>query len=240
MSAQLFPALYMLLHVAAACGLGWVVGYERYFHGRASGTQIYCLVCMASCALTQITGYPALWFGAQPGDPLTVGSGGTVTVIGSILQGIGFLGAGIIVKSGTSVRGLTTAASIWSSSAIGILVGVDFVALAIGLTSLFALCMGVIPAIERTLPARMPVLAILRYAEGQRPTEEAVLAYLKERHLRLVSDSLSVNFDGKSFELRFAVLTDSNSRSRSISRIAQDLARIPEVSSFSLEQTSRA
>jgi putative Mg2+ transporter-C (MgtC) family protein len=56
MDANLFPALSMLLHVAAAGGLGWVVGYERYFNGPASGTQVYCLVCMAFCALTQVAG----------------------------------------------------------------------------------------------------------------------------------------------------------------------------------------
>ena len=47
----LLPGVSMLIHIAAAWALGWVVGYERYFHGRASGTQVYCLVCMASCVM---------------------------------------------------------------------------------------------------------------------------------------------------------------------------------------------
>jgi len=240
MVTHLFPALSMLLHVAAACGLGWIVGYERYFHGRASGTQVYCLVCMASCALTQLAGYPSLWYGGQLAETLASNPQATIGIISGIVQGIGFLGAGIIVKSGTSVRGLTTAASIWSSSAIGILVGVDLIALAIGLTCLFALCMLAIPAIERSLPGHIPVLATLRFAEGQRPTQETVLAYLKERQLQLAQDSLSVTFDGRAIELRFVVFADSNNRSGSIARIAHDLARIPELSSFNLEQTSRA
>jgi len=237
MNSDLFPVTSMLLHVAAAGGLGWVVGYERYFNGRASGTQVYCLVCMASCALTQVAGYPAYWYGGLPGEALQVNP---IAVMTSVLTGIGFLGAGIIVKSGTSVRGLTTAASIWASSAIGILVGVEFLELAVGLTALFALCMVAVPAIERRLPAHAAMAATLRYAEGTRPRRDDLLAYLKKRRLHMVQDSLSLSFDGKAFELRFAVYADSSSQYRSISRVAGDLSEIPEVSSFNLEQTSRA
>jgi len=196
---------------------------------------------MASCALLQVAGYPALWYGAHSADMSTTSAmAGGISIVASILQGIGFLGAGIIVKSGTSVRGLTTAASICSSAVIEILVGVALMAPAIGLTALLALCMGMVPAIESHLPARMPMWATVRYAEGQRPSEESVMAYFKERQLRLIPHSFSVTFDGKAFELRFAVLGDPSSRGRSISHVAQDLARIPEVSSFSLEETSRA
>jgi putative Mg2+ transporter-C (MgtC) family protein len=192
---------------------------------------------MASCALAQVAGYPSLWYDGLQGEVLQVNPIGVMT---SVLTGIGFLGAGIIVKSGTSVRGLTTAASIWSSAAIGILIGVGFFILAIGLTVLFTLCMVVVPLIERSLPAHTAMAATLRYAEGKRPREDEVLAYLKQRQLRLVADSLSITFDGKSFELRFGVFADSTSRNRSLSRIARDLAEIPEVMSFNLEQTSRA
>src|SRR5262249_48670398 len=120
-----------------------------------------------------------------------------------------------------------------------ILVGVGFFGLAIGLTILFALCMLLIPVIESKLPAHTAMVATLRYAEGKRPHADTVLAHLKERRLTLVADSLSVGFDGNSFELRFAFLADSSSRS-SISRLAHELVEIPDVSRFKLEQSSRA
>ena len=109
--------------MAAALLLGWFVGYERYFSGRAAGSQVYCLVCATSCAVTLLAGYPAMWYW---GSETTVIAADPTKVISAILTGIGFLGAGLIVKSGHNVRGLTTAASIWGSSAIGILVGVGF------------------------------------------------------------------------------------------------------------------
>jgi putative Mg2+ transporter-C (MgtC) family protein len=236
MDAHLTPTFSILLHIAIALALGWAIGYERYFHGRSAGTQIYCLVCMAACALTCVMGYPSLWYGGGVHESDV----SPTAIIASIVTGIGFLGAGIIVKSGTSIRGLSSAASIWSSSAIGILVGLDFVVPAAGLTALFIVCMALLPRLERHLPAHVTMVATIRYAEGKPPQENVVIAYLKERQLRLIADSLSVNFDGAAYELHFAVFADSTSRIRSISQISQDLEKIPEVSRFSLEQTSRA
>src|ERR1700754_3645967 len=105
--------------VVLAFVLAAAIGYERHFHGRA-GAQVYCLVCMAACALTEATGHAASWF--DGGLPATAAI--EMKTIGTILNVIGFLGAGLIVKSGINIRGMTTAASIWSTSAIGILVGI--------------------------------------------------------------------------------------------------------------------
>ena len=51
--------VWMVLNIAAALLLGWFVGYERYFSGRAAGSQVYCLVCATSCAVTLLAGYPS-------------------------------------------------------------------------------------------------------------------------------------------------------------------------------------
>jgi putative Mg2+ transporter-C (MgtC) family protein len=137
--------LTVVTHAALAFVLAWAIGYERFYNGRAAGTQVYCLVCTASCALTSAAGLAGNWFGTRQLADAT----GSTQVIASLLTGIGFLGAGIIVKSGASVRGLTTAASIWSSAAIGILVGVNFAVAAVGLTAIFIVCMAAVPGLER-------------------------------------------------------------------------------------------
>ena len=108
------PALWMVAHLAMSMVLGWFVGYERHFSGRAAGSQVYCLVCATSCAVTLLGGYPELWYW---GTAHVSGGGDPTRVIGSILTGIGFLGAGLIVQSGLNVRGLTTAASSWPNAA---------------------------------------------------------------------------------------------------------------------------
>ncbi|MDP1051981.1 MgtC/SapB family protein, partial [Klebsiella quasipneumoniae] len=76
------------------------------------------LVSTTSAAVSLLAGYPVLWYGGANPDAM---AGDPTRVVGSILTGIGFLGAGLIVQTGINVRGLSTAASIWSVAAIGIL-----------------------------------------------------------------------------------------------------------------------
>src|SRR5262245_52756760 len=111
-------------NVLGALLLGCLIGYERSYHGRAAGMRTYGLVCMASCAITVIVGFPAFWFGGTEGSAQIAVN--PIPAIAGIVTGVGFLGAGVIMKEGLNISGLTTAASIWSSSVIGILVGLGF------------------------------------------------------------------------------------------------------------------
>src|SRR6187431_3118175 len=107
-------------HLSVALIAGSLIGYERSYQGRPAGFRTHALVCMASALLMLVSLYQNLWFEASVEivrvDPTRMAQG--------IMTGIGFLGAGVIVKEGLTVRGLTTAASIWITAAIGILVGV--------------------------------------------------------------------------------------------------------------------
>jgi len=85
------------------------------WEGSGLATIAVCPPCTA--AVTVIFGSPALWYG---GHTAMVASPDPSHVVQGILTGIGFLGAGVIMREGLSIRGLTTAASIWSSSAIGV------------------------------------------------------------------------------------------------------------------------
>src|ERR1043165_2155601 len=109
----------MFFRLVVALGAGAMIGYERSYHGRPAGFRTHALVCMASSLLMLVTVYEAHWVRASVDklqiDPTRMAQG--------IMTGIGFLGAGVIIKEGLSVRGLTTAASIWITSAIGILMG---------------------------------------------------------------------------------------------------------------------
>jgi putative Mg2+ transporter-C (MgtC) family protein len=228
---------WIVAHMAGAMLLGWVVGYERYFSGRASGSQVYCLVCATSCAVTLLAGYPSLWYwgsahGAEGGDP--------TRVIGSILTGIGFLGAGIIVQTGMNVRGLTTAASIWGSAAIGILVGVGFYLPAVGLTALFVIIMVVVPQIERLLPARAAMAGTVRFREGYKPQPELLHRYLAERGMSIAPDSLTIiNSQGR-FELQCLILGNTMTGTDAMTRIVHELAAVEGIESFSVTHASRA
>ena len=226
-----------MAHMAGAMLLGWIVGYERYFSGRASGSQVYCLVCATSCAVTLLAGYPSLWYWGTAHES---GGGDPTRVIGSILTGIGFLGAGIIVQTGMNVRGLTTAASIWGSAAIGILVGVGFYLPAMGLTALFVISMAIVPRIERLLPARAVMAGTIRFRDGYTPQPEAIHRYLAERGMSIPPDSLTIIHTQGRFELQCLISGYAVSGTDPMSRIAHELSAIEGIESFSVAHASRA
>ncbi len=101
------------------CG---IVGLERSTHERASGLRTHIMVGLGACLMTQAGGYGFHDLRSSGGDPMRVAS--------YVVSGIGFLGAGAILRHGTTVRGLTTAASLWSAAGIGIAVGVGLAGLA--------------------------------------------------------------------------------------------------------------
>src|SRR6187397_3439512 len=140
--------------IGRLCGallIGAMIGFERTFHGRPAGFRTHALVCLASALLMLVTVYQLHWMTEVPID--TIRADPTRMAQG-IMTGIGFLGAGVIFKEGLTVRGLTTAASIWVTAAIGILVGIGF---------WFAAVVGA--------AATLSVLSLFRYVEALLPSE---------------------------------------------------------------------
>ena len=236
MNLSLNADLAIVATTALAFVLGWALGYERYYHGHAAGTQVYCIVAMASCALTAATGFDGQWFHHAPSG---ISTANTTQVVASLLTGIGFLGAGIIVKSDKNIRGLTTAASIWSSAAIGILVGLDLFGAAIGITALFIGCMSMVSRLERQLPGHMGIMVTLRYRPDVRPHEEDVDAFLRQRGLAIQRDSVSITFDGRAFVLEFLTLARAKREEHTLARVAEELPKITSVETFSVARTTR-
>jgi putative Mg2+ transporter-C (MgtC) family protein len=227
----------MVAHMAGAVLLGWFVGYERYFSGRAAGSHVYCLVCATSCAITLLAGYPSLWYWGTAHD---AGAADPTRVVGSILTGIGFLGAGIIVQSGLNVSGLATAASIWSSSAIGILVGTGFYVPAIGLAALFVISMAVVPRLEHRLPGRAAMAGTIRFREGFRPRPEEIQHYMAERGMSIPQESLTITHNRGRFELQCLIFGNSVTRSDTMSRIVLEMSQMPDIEGFTVTHFSRA
>ncbi len=140
----------IFVHLLAAMTAGGLIGLERRYNGHAAGFRTHTLVSMASSVLMLVVIYQKEWF--PPSliedariDPTRMAQG--------IMTGIGFLGAGVIMKSGLSVQGLTTAASIWITSAIGILAGVGFYSAAAIVTVLTLGTLSVFRLIESILPS---------------------------------------------------------------------------------------
>jgi putative Mg2+ transporter-C (MgtC) family protein len=217
--AQLEASALILMNIIGALFLGMVVGYERSYHGRAAGMRTYGLVCMASAAVTVIVGYPQFWFGGLL--PLTATADPT-RVIQGIVTGIGFLGAGVIMKEGLNISGLTTAASIWASSAIGILCGAGFYFAAIVLALIASATMIWGGQLEAALPSRHAVAVILHFKTGYRSSQTEIEDLAKALGYRLAEGSITVISANKQEERHLVFIATGNYKI-SIPAIAESL-----------------
>ena len=111
--------LNILIRLVLAFLLGGILGFERERKGRSAGLRTHILVCAGSCLIMLVSLYMYDLFRDKTAlDPARIAAG--------VITGIGFLGAGTIIRSAHEVKGLTTAASVWISAAIGLAVGCGF------------------------------------------------------------------------------------------------------------------
>jgi putative Mg2+ transporter-C (MgtC) family protein len=223
--------LLVFMNLLGAMLLGLVVGYERSYHGRAAGMRTYGLVCMASAALVVFTGFPGYWYG---GHAAAVPVSDPTRVIQGVVTGIGFLGAGVIMKDGFNISGLTTAASLWASSAIGVLVGVGFYAAAILLTVLSATCMMWVSKIEGWLPSRPAVAVVLSFRHGYEPREEVLKRVALERGYEIAMGSFSIAYDNGHPEWRFVAVSLGKGKSATLAMLGDELSRFEGVEKYHL------
>ncbi len=118
---QLHDFIDTLVSLFVAFVLGTLIGAERQYRQRSAGLRTNVLVAVGAAAFVDLADHLA-------------GADGSVRVIAYVVSGIGFLGAGVIMKEGMNVRGLNTAATLWASAAVGSCAGVDMVAQSVALT----------------------------------------------------------------------------------------------------------
>lgn len=179
----------IMLHLLGALAIGCMIGYERSYHGRAAGIRTYALVCVASTALTVVNAYPEMWFGGMAHSPT---ASDPSRVMQGILTGIGFLGAGVIMRDGFSIRGLSTAASIWMTAAIGIVIGLGFYGAAISVAIITITLMSGVRSIESALPHREQLHLSLTFPADRTPSMDVI---------RQIMDSHGYNVSDWSFQL---------------------------------------
>jgi putative Mg2+ transporter-C (MgtC) family protein len=223
--------ILIFFNLLGALFLGMLIGYERAYHGRAAGMRTYGLVCMASAALTVFVGYPALWYGGHAGLPLNPDP---TRVVQGVVTGIGFLGAGVIMKEGLNIRGLTTAASIWVASAIGVLVGVGFYIAAISLTLLSASCMVWVAKLEHWLPSRAGVAIQVEFEKGFIPHEDALRKIALQHGYEIAKDSLSISSHDKHTKWHFIAVAIDSKKGTSVSELAHMMNSYDGVENFEL------
>ncbi|HEY9722775.1 MAG TPA: MgtC/SapB family protein [Oscillatoriaceae cyanobacterium] len=131
----------IILKLVVSCGLGGLIGLEREYRQKTAGFRTHMLVALGSTMFTLLSASSFFWNADHS------------RVAAQIVSGIGFIGAGAIMRQGLSVRGLTTASTLWLVASIGMAVGCGWYVEAVTGTLLGLLALIVLSNVERYLPA---------------------------------------------------------------------------------------
>ena len=140
-----------LLRILLAAGLGAAVGIERELREHEAGLRTHMLVAVGSALFTLVSAYGFGDFFAQGSRPVPVDP---TRIAAQIVTGIGFLGAGAIIRQGPNVRGLTTAATLWAVAAIGLAAGAGYYAGAVATTVVVIVALWPLRLLTRRLLGR--------------------------------------------------------------------------------------
>jgi putative Mg2+ transporter-C (MgtC) family protein len=223
--------LEIVSHLLVATLAGGLIGLERSYHGRPAGFRTHTLVCVASAVLMLVTIYSDRWFpigalGRVAIDPTRMAQG--------IMTGIGFLGAGVILREGFSVRGLTTAASIWVTAAIGILAGIGFYFPVAVSTALVLGVLTVFRWIEAWMPSQFYAHFQVRFPRDMVMPEAELRALVAGVDFSIANLSYRLDDNGRYFEYRMVI---RSSRPEQAAKLAQALGDTHSVVEFRIAPT---
>jgi putative Mg2+ transporter-C (MgtC) family protein len=189
----------VLLRLGVAAGLGAAIGLEREWREREAGLRTHLLVSMGSALFTIISAYGFHEFLVNGG---AVVRADPTRIAAQIVSGIGFLGAGAIIRQGFSIRGLTTAATLWLVAAIGMAAGAGYYSAAVIATAGALFSLG---------PLRIAAYRVVRHYRGetgrlliQVPSGESpagVVDAVERAGGRIVSMEISQEADRRNVEL---------------------------------------
>ena len=211
------------LHLVIALFAGAIIGLERSYHGRPAGFRTHALVCLSSCMLMIVTVYQDTWFSAYSLERISVDP---TRMAQGIMTGIGFLGAGVIMREGLTVRGLTTAASIWITAGIGIMIGVGFYFPAGIATALTLIVLSVFRWIERIMPIEFYANLTVAFARSAALPEGELRSMVERQGFVIANMNYSVAGDGLTFEYQMVIHSPDREKTRDLSQALNALSSI--------------
>jgi len=181
---------HVLLRLSVAAALGGSIGFERELSDKAAGLRTNILICVGSCLFAIISR-----------DLASIAGTDITRIAAQIVSGIGFLGAGAIMREGEHVTGLTTAATIWVVAAIGIAIGSGFYVEAAGAGILVMVVLAWLTRIENRVRR---IRRIVQYTVRAKPATPLadVRETLSAQGLHIVSCETFDHADDRTFEMR--------------------------------------
>ncbi len=198
----------ILLKIVLAGSLGGLIGLEREVSQKPAGLRTNMLLCVAAAVFTIISiHFPAFSSTADPGR-----------IAAQIVTGIGFIGAGVIIQSKVSVVGVTTAATIWVVTAIGMAVGAGMYVVAVGATAMVLFVLVALKGLDRLLHRRQNLYLFTVVLSSRRPVRK-VQKVLEEMKLSLQDHFL--RREGKKYIMEFSLMMSEEERRELEARLAE-------------------
>lgn len=191
---------------------GGIIGFEREYKSKSAGFRTIVLISLGSTIFTIVSGH---------------GAGSDDRISANIITGIGFIGAGVIFKDQISIRGLTTAAVIWTSAAIGMTTGIGYHALAFVFTIITLLILLMVGKVEKVISKlqRQKIVSVT----FRNPDFNQIVSLEK----KLNSDDLNIErLEVSKYNDTITVLWQVSARKKFLIELDGTLANIPEVVSF--------
>ena len=191
-----------LLVAAAAGGL---IGLEREYRSKSAGFRTMILIAVGSCLFTMLS----ILIGGDDKESSRIAA--------SVVTGIGFLGAGVILRDGLTIRGLTTAASVWLAASIGMASGVGEYGLVLVVTTLALVVLLILPLFERLLGRLREYATFDVTIKNTDAAEDNILDILDELRINIVTLRRSILQKGE--RTLHLTLRLSQKRHRALSEI---------------------
>ena len=218
----------ILIRLLLGTLFGGIIGFERQHHGRPAGFRTHLLVCVASVLVMLVSEY-FHYLAAFDSRYVRVDPG---RIASGAITGIGFVGAGVIVKSGVNVHGLTTAACLWIVSAIGLALGSGLYLAAAFAFLITLLSLWLLEKLERIMPTRF-YRTFTVVTEGGNPRGEDLAGRIKG--LGLEVKSVDMEFDCGASEHTYRLILGLRDPA-SAERLLNEVGRQPFVKRFSLHR----
>jgi len=218
----------ILERLLAALLAGGLIGFERSYNGRPAGLRTHSLVCMASSLLMLLTVYQWELLASAPMDTVRVDP---TRMAQGVMTGIGFLGAGVIMKEKFTIRGLTTAASIWITASIGILLGMGFYQAGVVATLLTLIVLSFFGWVEKRMPSREYSRLVLTFKTRTVMKRQELNELIRQFKIRGSNPSYKLEEGGEYLEYRMNL---STTHVNNFQKLADHLTGMPGVHEFTI------
>lgn len=201
-----------LVSVAISIVCGGIIGFEREFRNKSTGFRTIVLICLGSTLFTIVSRY---------------GDGSDDRISANIITGIGFIGAGVIFKDKLSVLGLTTAAVIWVTAAIGMAAGIGYYGIALIFTALTFIILSFVTRVERLIESFQKNKTVsIKFRDGDCSNLTLLEEKIKENGLKSKTVQISKHRNTLNAVLQISGAKDD------MGHLHEIMMRMPEITDF--------